>query len=140
MLYSIVIDTNVFVSALRSQHGAAYKLFMLIGKGLFDINVSVPLILEYEASAKKVIPQTRLNAENIDDILDYICSVAKHRGIFYLWRPFLKDPKDDMVLELAVESNSNLIITYNTCDYEGSGKFGISVLTPKEFFERIGGI
>lgn len=113
---------------------------MLIGKGLFDINVSVPLILEYEASAKKVIPQTRLNAENIDDILDYICSVAKHRGIFYLWRPFLKDPKDDMVLELAVESNSNLIITYNTCDYEGSGKFGISVLTPKEFFERIGGI
>jgi len=144
MLQSVVIDTNVFVSALRSQHGSSYKLFMLIGGGLFDINVSVPLVLEYEASAKKINTQTRLKAGDIDDILDYICSVAKHRGIFYLWRPFLKDPKDDMVLELAVESNSNFIITYNTtyntCDFEGSEKFGIPVLTPKEFLERIGGI
>lgn len=140
MLYSVVIDTNVFVSALRSKNGASYKLLMLIGRGLFDINVSVPLVLEYEASAKKNITQTRLNTEDIDYIVDYICSVAKHREIFYLWRPFLKDPKDDMALELAVESKSNFIVIYNTRDFVGSKKFGISVLTPKEFIERIGGI
>lgn len=140
MSYSIVVDTNVFISALRSKRGASYKLFMLMGKGLFDINVSVPLVLEYEASAKKLITQTRLTSENIDDIIDYICSVAKHREIFYLWRPFLKDAKDDMVLELAVESKSNFIITYNTRDFEGSKQFSIPVLTSKEFLEKIGGI
>lgn len=140
MSYDIVIDTNVFVSALRSKNGASYKLFMLIGRGLFDINISVPLVLEYEASAKKLITQTSLTAEDIDDIIDYICSVAKHREIFYLWRPFLKDSKDDMVLELAVESQSNFIITYNTSDFKGSKQFGIPVLTSKEFLEKIGGI
>lgn len=140
MLYGVVIDTNVFVSALRSRNGASYKLFMLIGKGLFDVNVSVPLVLEYEASAKKIIAQTILNTEDIDDILDYICSVAKHREIFYLWRPFLKDSKDDMVLELAVESKCNFIVTYNTRDFVGSKEFGISVLTPKKFLRKIGGV
>lgn len=140
MSCGVVIDTNVFVSALRSQNGASYKLIMMVGKGRFDVNVSVPLVLEYEASAKKLITHTRLKTEDIDDIIDYICSIARHRKVFYLWRPFLRDPKDDMVLELAVESRSDFIITYNVGDFEGSRQFGIKVLTPKEFLEKIGGI
>lgn len=136
----VVIDTSVFVSALRSKRGASYKLFMAIGKGLFDINVSVPLIVEYEASAKRLIGEVKLSAGDIDDIIDYICSVAKHRKVFYLWRPLLKDIKDDMVLELAVTSNSKSIVTFNKKDFYGSESFGITVLTPGEFLKKIGGI
>jgi putative PIN family toxin of toxin-antitoxin system len=136
----IVIDTNVFISALRSKRGASYKLIMAIGSGLFDMNISVPLILEYEGAAKRLIGGTKLTSDDIDDIIDYICSVAGHWKVFYLWRPFLRDPKDDMVLELAVASESDFIISYNKKDFHGSENFGIKVFTPKEFLKKIGGI
>ena len=140
MTHRIVIDTNVFISALRSKRGASYRLLMAVGKGLFDINISVPLVLEYEKSAKSLIGEIKLSASDIDDIIDYICSVAARWKIFYLWRPLLKDPKDDMVLELAVASKSDYIVTYNIKDFEGSQLFGIRVLTAKQFLKKIGGL
>jgi len=94
----IVVDTNVFVAALRSQHGASYKLFMLLEGGKFQFNLSVPLAIEYEAAGKRLVrKKSRLKARDIDDILDYVFSVANRRKVYYLWRPFLGDPKDDMV-------------------------------------------
>jgi predicted nucleic acid-binding protein len=42
----IVIDTNVMVAGLRSIHGYSYQLLLKVGQGYFDINLSVPLVLE----------------------------------------------------------------------------------------------
>ena len=134
----IVIDTSVFIAALRSRQGASYKLFMLIDSEKFEPNISVPLILEYEDAAKRLMGQIALTARDIDNVLDYLCAVANHRAIFYLWRPFLKDPKDDMVLELAVTSASTHIVTYNQRDFQGAEQFGIRVVTAKEFLQIIG--
>jgi putative PIN family toxin of toxin-antitoxin system len=136
----IVIDTNVFVSALRSRRGASHRLFMLLGGKQFEISVSVPLILEYEAAAKRLTREFGLTHPDVEDILDYICSIADRCQIHYLWRPVLKDPKDDLVLELAVEASAKFIVTYNLRDYVGAEKFGIQVLTPKEFLKVIGEI
>ena len=132
---NIVIDTNVIVSALRSNTGASFILLSLIDSGKFKINISVPLILEYESNAKI---KTKLNADVIEDIIDYICQVGSERKTFYLWRPFLRDPKDDFILELAVESQSKYIITYNKKDFKGCNKFGIKILNPKEYLIKIG--
>ena len=105
----------------------------------FNVNLSVPLLLEYEMVAKQLIGEMALTEKDIDNILNYICSVSKRRKIFYLWRPFLKDQKDDMVLELAVTSQCDLIITYNKKDFKNVEKlFGIRILTPKEFLYEIG--
>jgi putative PIN family toxin of toxin-antitoxin system len=134
----IVIDTNVFVAALRSRQGASYRLLTLIDSGLFAANISVPLILEYEEVAKRMVGRIGLTAEDIDDILDYICRVAKRRTVFYLWRPLLRDPQDDMILELAVVGNCSYIITYNQRDFQGAERFGIRVATPKAFLQGIG--
>jgi len=135
----IVIDTNVLIAALKSRRGASFRLLSVIGQTKFSINISVPLLLEYEAVAKELIGGIVLTAEDIDDILNYICSVSKWRKIFYLWRPFLKDPKDDMVLELAVTSQCNMIITYNKKDFRNVEQyFGIRVLTPQELLLEIG--
>jgi predicted nucleic acid-binding protein len=79
-----------------------------------------------------------LNYSDIDDILDYICKVAEHRDIYYLWRPFSKDPKDDMVLEVAVESESEYIVTHNVRDFTGIEKFGLEAITPRQLLEKIG--
>ena len=134
----IVIDTSVLVAALRSRRGASYRLLTLIDSGTFVANVSVPLVLEYEEAAKRLMGQIALTARDIDHILDYICVVASHHAVFYLWRPFLKDPKDDMVLELAVSAGCDFIVTYNQRDFEGAEQFGIGIITPKEFLQKIG--
>jgi predicted nucleic acid-binding protein len=128
----------VFIAALRSERGASYRLLTLVDSGLFAVNISVPLILEYEEVAKRLVGRIGLTAEDIDDILDYICKVARRRTVFYLWRPLLGDPRDDMVLELAVVARCRYIITYNRRDFHGAERFGIRVATPKEFLQGIG--
>lgn len=138
MAWKIVIDTNVFVAALRSQRGASYRLLSLIGGSTFELNVSVPLVLEYEAVAKRLRRAVALSAQDIDEVLDYLCRVATHRQIFYLWHPFLRDPQDDMVLELAVAAGCNAIVTFHARDFIGARQFGIRVLTPQEVLEQIG--
>ena len=138
MQSSIVIDTNVLISALRSKNGASFKVISLIGTDRFRIAVSVPLILEYESVAKRQRRFSGLTDAEIDDILDYVCGVAIHQRIFFLWRPFLRDPMDDMLLELAVASESYLIVTHNVRHFEGIEHFGIRALTPRAFLEEIG--
>jgi putative PIN family toxin of toxin-antitoxin system len=130
-----VLDTNVLVSALRSRKGPAFRLLSLVGKGRFSISVSVPLILEYE---DVLLRMEHLGEERIGAILRYLCSVAHQQKVFFLWRPTLTDPKDDMVLELAIASRSRYIVTYNGKDFVGAGRFGIEIVTPAEFLRLIG--
>jgi putative PIN family toxin of toxin-antitoxin system len=132
-MINVVLDTNVLISALRSNRGASFKLISLIGTGKFDINLSVPLLIEYEAVSKRK-KFDHLIDRDIDDLLNYLCKIADKRDIFFLWRPFLKDPKDDMVLELAVEAGCEYIITYNLDDFKGIEQFGVEAITPKQFF------
>lgn len=133
--HQIVVDTNVFVTALRSQFGASYKLLSLLDTNIYILNLSVPLVLEYEEVAKRMIGEITLSENEIDDILDYVINKANHWKIFYLWRPQLKDPSDDMVLELAVTASCNYILTYNVKDFKNSEKFGITAITPKAFLD-----
>lgn len=133
---SIVIDTNVVIAGLRSGRGASFKLLELLGRKAFSVNVSVPLVLEYEATAKEQARALGLTHAEIDEVVDYICSVSNHREIYYLWRPFLRDPKDDLVLELAVESEADYIVTHNLKDFAEVGRFGLEAITPREFLER----
>jgi putative PIN family toxin of toxin-antitoxin system len=136
----IVIDTNVFISSLRSRRGMPYKLMSLVDSALFGINLSVPLALQYEATAKRLQAEIALSPAQIDDVIDYLCAVSRHWRIWYLWRPFLPDADDDMVLELAVAAQCEAIVTYNVTDFAGSTRFGIRALTPKMFLESIGAL
>jgi len=134
----VVLDTNVFISALRSRNGASFRVLSLVGSGSFQISLSVPLVLEYESVAKQMSRLIGLTHSDIDDVIDYVCHVAKHQDIFYLWRPFLRDPMDDMVLELAVASSSDFIVTHNIRDFAGIDQFGIQAITPQQFLKKIG--
>ena len=137
-VYQVVLDTNVVVSALRSRTGASHKLLSLVGMSdRFRISLSVPLVLEYEEVLKRQAAALGLTHQEIDDILDYLCSVARRRLIFFLWRPFLTDPKDELVLELAVESDCDLIVTYNQRHFSGIEAFGLQAITPREFLRLI---
>lgn len=136
--YEIVIDTNILVAGLRSGRGAAARLLALVGTGRFEINLSVPLVLEYEDVLLRPAAGVALTKALIGDVLDYHCTVARHHAIFFLWRPLLSDPGDDMVLELAVKAGARYIVTYNVRDYSGCEAFGVEALTPAAFLREIG--
>lgn len=134
----IVIDTNVFVSALLSQRGASYKLVMLADSGLYQLNLSVPLVVEYEDAAQRILDKTALADNQLHNILDYLCRVSNRQEIFFLWRPFLRDPKDDMVLELAIAARCSAIVSFNAKDFAGVEQFGLEIVSPQQFLRQIG--
>ncbi len=136
----IVIDTNVVVAGLRSRNGSAFRLLGLVGSEQFKINLSVPLVLEYEEVLLRELSNLTINASDVQDFLDFHCSVANHHQIFFLWRPFLPDPKDDMVLELAVNAGCDSVVTYNIRDFVGIEQFGVSAVTPAKLLESIGAL
>ena len=130
----IVLDTNVLVSALKSSRGASFRLLSMVEYDHFTLHVSTTLVTEYEAVLKR--GGTLLSAEEINDVVDFICSKAVLDKIFYLWRPVLKDPGDDFVLELAVKANA-AIITWNVTDYKHAARFGVAVMTPRDFLASL---
>jgi putative PIN family toxin of toxin-antitoxin system len=134
----IVLDTNVLVSGLRSRHGAAFQLLDLVDTGRFDIHLSVPLALEYEDALSRQVAQGKVKQAVVDAVLDFHFQVATRHPIFFLWRPFLRDPRDDMVLELAVKAGCEVIVTFNERDFVGVEKFGIRALPPAAFLREIG--
>ena len=133
----VVIDTNVVVSALRSQRGAAFQVLQATGGEWFDIAISVPLVLEYEAAV--LGPRgPAMTERDLGALLDYLCAVGHQQQVFFLWRPILRDPKDDMVLELAVAAQCASIVTYNTRDFAGADHFGLATWTPADLLRRVG--
>ncbi len=140
MTPQIVFDTNVLVAALRSRRGAAFRLVSLLPAEQFEINLSVPLVFEYEEALQHHRHVLGLTATNITDFLDFVCAKANLHEIFFLWRPVLIDPKDEMLLELAVKARCQYIVTYNTRNFRGVERFGITVITPKAFLDTIGAL
>ena len=137
-LPQIVIDTNIIVAGLRPRDGYAFDLLALVGAGQFDINLSVPLVLEYEAVLYRELPKLQVSRGVVDAVINYHCRVGRHHSIFFLWRPFLRDAKDDMVLELAVKARCDYIVTYNVRDFHGIEQFGLRTIDPRTFLQSIG--
>ena len=135
---SIVIDTNVIISAQRSRRGASAKLMSLIGAGRFEIHLSVALALEYEDVLLRQSNTLRLTQEDVTDLVDALCALSQHHKIYFRWRPQISDAGDESVLELAIAARCSHIVTYNQKDFAGAEKFGLKVVTPKEFLQEIG--
>jgi putative PIN family toxin of toxin-antitoxin system len=136
----IVIDTNVMVAGLRSRRGSAFRLLTLAGTERFDIHLSVPLVFEYEEVLIRELPHLQVPRSVIEDVLDFHCTVATRHRIFFLWRPYLPDPDDDMVLELAVTAQCDFIVTYNTRDFVGVERFALQAIEPGAFLRHIGAL
>jgi putative PIN family toxin of toxin-antitoxin system len=136
----VVLDTNVIYSGLRSRGGASFKLLSLLGSDRFEIHLSVPLVLEYEEVLQEKSRVLGLAEGDVDSVLNYLCRVADLHEIHFLWRPRLKDPDDEMILELAVEAGCDYIVTYNKQDFPGVKTFGIELVTTKELLQQIGAL
>ena len=136
---NVVIDTNVWISALISKDGLSQDIIRLAFNDEISPQISTTLFLEYEAvmKRKKIQDLCFLTLEEQNTLFQAFLSTCKWNEIFYLWRPNLMDKNDDFLIELAVASNSKVIITENKKDLEsGELKFNFEVLTAQEFLER----
>ena len=134
----VVLDTNILVAGLRSRRGAAYRLLTLVGTWAFEHCLSVGLFFEYEATIKRPGLITGLSERQLDAVLDFLAASGCRQEIHYLWRPVLRDPSDDLVLEVAVAGECQAIVTYNCRDFAAAKGFGIRVVTPAEFLAGLG--
>ena len=132
-----VIDTNVILSGLQSNAGRSYELLTKLYQDAFIPVVSVPLVLEYEEVMNRRLVPDILSISDVDDFINYFCKVSDKVRIHYLWRPVLKDPFDDHILELAISAGCKYIVTYNLKDFSGAERFGIVALPPGDFIRII---
>ena len=133
----VVLDTNVLVSGLRSALGASNAVLRRLTAGDYRIAVSTALCLEYDDVLNRPGMLPTYTPHQIDTFLNSVCAVAEEAFIYFRWRPFLPDPKDDLVLECALASGATHIVTHNVADFRGVDILAISVVTPTQFLAML---
>jgi putative PIN family toxin of toxin-antitoxin system len=131
----VVLDTNVIVAAFRSRTGASRVIVEAALRGRFALLLSVPLALQYEEvlTRPKQLSAIQLTAEEVRQVLRSLFSICKPVEIRYLWRPHLRDPDDELVLEAAINGRADCMVTFNLRDFVEAGSFNLQVLRPDVF-------
>ncbi|MDO9048903.1 MAG: putative toxin-antitoxin system toxin component, PIN family [Methylobacter sp.] len=133
----IIMDTNILFSGLYSASGASFKILEHLAAGRIQLALSTPLLFEYEDILKRNQTKLSLLDEDINVVLDNLCAFSRFQKVYFLWRPYLPDAKDDLVLELAVAAKVKTIVTHNLKDFVGIDKFGVEAIVPKTLLERL---
>jgi len=136
----VVLDTSVLVAGLRSRLGASNRVLVEVAEGRCTPLVTTALFLEYEAVLLR--PEQRLatgmSPEDIEGFLAAFASAAEPVEVSFLWRPQLRDPADELVLEAAVNGRADRLVTHNIGDFQtATARFGIRTLTPGEFLKEL---
>lgn len=137
-LPKLVLDTNILVAATRNRHGPSFALVQLVRLGNVSMCCSPALFLEYEDVLKRPnqLAASGLLASDIDAILNELAGLITPVGTHYQWRPQLRDPADEMVLEAAANAQADALVTYNLRDFQPAKLFGIPVLNPEQTFKQ----
>ena len=133
----LTLDTNILYQALKSTTGASHFILQQVRNRKIQIALSVPVFLKYKDvfTRDKSLKDFKLQLSDVDKFLRFIAYISKTFEIYFLLRPNLKDEKDNMIVELAVTSQSDYIITSNAKDFKNAElKFDeLKVITPSEF-------
>lgn len=135
-----MLDTDVVVAGLRSDKGASRQLLYAALEGRFNLLLSVPLLLEYEAvlNRPEQLGACGLSSVEVGKVLDDLAAICTPVRLAFRWRPRLSDPNDDMVLETAVNGGARAIVTFNRNDFiEMAHNLRCRILSPREALEEI---
>ena len=135
-----MLDTDAVVAAMRSPTGASAAIVRAVRRRQATLLLSVPLAMEYEAVCRRSEHRMEagLSERQVEIFLDAIIAMAEPVPTHFLWRPQLRDPNDEMVLEAAVNGRAEVLVTFNVRDYgTAASQFGVEVLLPREAIARI---
>jgi putative PIN family toxin of toxin-antitoxin system len=136
----LILDTDVIVAAMRSPTGASAAILRSIRNGGPELLLSVPLALEYESICSRAEHRlaSGLSERQTATFVNTLIALSEPVTIHFLWRPQLRDPNDEMVLETAVSGQADAIVTFNMRDFgEAPARFGIELLLPRTAIKRI---
>lgn len=136
----LVLDTDVVVAAMRSTGGASAAILRAGRRNRITLLASVPLALEYEAVCHKAEHRlaSGLSEREVMTFVDAVIAMCDPVETHFLWRPQLRDPNDEMVLEAAVNGRADAIVTFNRRDFGSTpAEFGVELLLPREALARI---
>ena len=133
----LTLDTNILYQALMSKTGASYFILQQVRNRKIQLALSVPVFFEYQdvLTRGKSLKDFELKLTDVEKFLRFIAYIGKPFEIYFLLRPNLKDEKDNKIVELAVTSQSDYLITSNTRDFKNAElKFDqLKIITPGEF-------
>jgi putative PIN family toxin of toxin-antitoxin system len=136
-----VIDTNVVVSAMRSPQGASAALLIAARRDRIVLLANVALALDYEATCHLAEHRlaSGLDLDQVGIFVDTVIAMCEPVESHFIWRPQLRDPGDELVLEAAVNGHADAIVTFNRRHFGVvPRRFGIELLMPAEALRRIG--
>lgn len=134
------MDTDSIVAAMRSPTGASAALLLAADDGRLTLSATVPLFIEYEAVCMRAehMLAAGLDAQGVTVFLDYVADIVEPVEPWFLWRPQLHDASDEMVLEAAVNSGADMLITFNQRHFsQATATFKLNVLLPGEALRRL---
>jgi putative PIN family toxin of toxin-antitoxin system len=139
----VVLDTDVVVAALRSPTGASAELIRQARRGRLGLAASVSLFIEYESVCTRQghLEAAGLELDDLAVFLDALGSLVEPVQIHFLWRPQLRDPADELVLEAAVNAGADALLSFNVRHFQRAAeRFGLRVSQPgpflRDFLER----
>ena len=135
-----VVDTSVVVAGLRSRSGAGNAILRLVANRQLVPLASPPLFLEYEEVLKRAEQRLAhgLSEEQVDEFLAELAALIEPVELHFQWRPQVRDPGDELVLEAAINGEADALITYNVSDFaEAAERFAIAVLRPGEALKKV---
>jgi putative PIN family toxin of toxin-antitoxin system len=134
----IVLDTSVLVAAARSRNGASFKLISMLPIPEIEIALTIAVYTEWQAVMTR--PENLPDGATADDalaFLRYLASIAHLQDVYFLWRPFSRDPDDDMIVECAVSAGCDYIVTHNVKDFRRVEELNVQVATPAEILNLL---
>ncbi|MFT3820534.1 MAG: putative toxin-antitoxin system toxin component, PIN family [Rubrivivax sp.] len=135
-----MLDTDVVVAALRSPLGASAELLRRVHDGRLSMLASMALFAEYEAVLTRPaqLRAARLDADAMRQLLDELAERALPVQGWFQWRPQVRDPADEMVLEAAVNGRADVLVSFNRRDFgDAPARFGIVLATPGQFLRSL---
>jgi predicted nucleic acid-binding protein len=128
------------VAAMRSPGGASAAILRTARQGGITLLVSVALAMEYEATCSEAEHRLAagLSDREVEIFLDAVVAMAEPVKTYFLWRPQLRNPGDEMVLETAVNGQADALVTFNLRDFGAvPARFGIELMIPREAIRRM---
>ena len=133
---TIVVDTNVIVSAAFWPESEDRRCFVILARRKCRLAVTQEILEEYRKVAERV-GRREFPGRDPAPFLNWIRRVALEVQPAPLGKQRSRDPSDDLFLGCAVESKAQFIVTKDKDLLALTKPFGVEIITPRAFCRRL---